>query len=524
LITLLFGAVWAERFCVVCVVCKRFRSWWNFLLNKARYLCHLFLSEVRRWASRGRSLFDYSRRVFVRATSSFAIFVFHVSIFVRCMFEHFVLVERRVRDLILSLSQLSGSHGEWTNGDDVIFVFFLTLFLITCIPPLLLLCYVFVHLALRVYRVVTMSQFLLMVFSLPFAVFCFNFYCGFLFLGFVFRCAIYSRRGWPILVVLFAFCYPELFGWFLRRTFLAFLNGINGEATNTDDHGPGKFTKKHIRGMARAGARVDAEELDIDPTEFGERPSGAAPTPSSRVHFDIPAPPVDLDPGSFEESEAGSFGDSSESSAPPMMDRVKRDVDVYFMLPDTVSFGWFFLFGLVCVLIDVYSAMLVRVLRWDVLRVDDVVLDQIKQTFDDVVVNIQAFFHFQIHEDIRTFALNRGFGCTAVVSFRPVMPIMFGYIRREYHLNLMTEYNACYAATIDDALSRYLVMRFLSHKDVASTLNVMFEGAKKYDHYDDVDPLLIYNTVLYSYQMKKLQTRTANLARGKCDSQTVQLN
>jgi len=306
---------------------------------------------------------------------------------------------------------------------------------------------------------------------------------------------------------------PQFVGWFLRRTFCAFLNGLNGEATNSDDVSQGSF----MRRMNRNG--VPIEELDVDIRDFEPRPAGALPTRSANA---VPEPLFGdseengVDPAPMVDEPEGSIADPPV--APP---RIVKVVDVFFVLPVNETFVRL----VVCYILGVFLTVWCEYFCWFCECVWLVDLSDATRIECDIVVSyLMCVFNTQLSNTLHRVALERGMGCTPTMQFRPVLPYICGYTDGKYELAMLDEYNACYAAQIDFELAQHLVARFVSHKDVASTLNTMFEGAKKYPGIELVQADLVYNTVLYAYQVKKLQTRTASAARGRCDAQLVQLN
>jgi len=264
---------------------------------------------------------------------------------------------------------------------------------------------------------------------------------------------------------------------------------------------------------------IPIEELDVDIRDLEPRPAGAPPTRSSNA---VPESPI-----SGEEENTADPAPVVEEleedvvEPPAVPPRIIKVVDVFFVLPVNENFVRLvvcYIFGVFLTVWCVYFCWLCECL-W---LVD---LSEAAQAECDIVVGyLMCVFNTQLSNTIHRVALERGMGCTPTMQFRPVLPYICGYTDGKYELAMLDEYNACYAAQIDFELAQHLVARFVSHKDVASTLNTMFEGAKKYPGLTLVQADLVYNTVLYAYQVKKLQTRTASAARGRCDTQLVQLN
>jgi len=372
-------------------------------------------------------------------------------------------------------------------------------------PPLILLFYVLIGAYYRWgYRIRTKH--------IVFGALCVPFFCFFHFFvwfvlvlqGILNRSTFLSRRAFLALIVCYFLYDPALFGWFLRRTYRAFLNGVNGEATNSDDVPPG--TQKYIRKMRAMG--VPIEELDIDVRDFEPRPAGAPPTRST------PPPPPSVPP---------SVAPSEDTSAsPPEFVHVPwHEKEILVMLPETRLFAYYIFVSIFMVYLSVFlkyfCEFMESIMKEEFSR-------EVGAAYEELDDLLRKIFNNKFHEDTMLAASARGMAICVPHKYKPLFALDNGLLGGSYVKGFLPEYNAAYDATVDTELADFLLEKFLSHKDVASTLNTMFEGAKKHPRYSEIPVEIMYHSVLYAYQTKKVKTREANCARGKCEAQMVQLN
>jgi len=453
---------------------------------------------------------------------------------------------RLSRNNCVGMHALSGSHGEWTMADDVIGVWWcVTLCVLTTFIPPLYLFYVLVRAVLKhinapLHLCKGIKWFAICVACCPFFCVCYVCWIIRLFVSFLLSTpsAVFRR-------IIFVGCvcaliwHPWVLGWFLRRTFESFLNGLHGEYTNTDDMAESRaHPGRHIRRMQAIGALPPAPlvepQFDRPPVlnvDFNQFPPIPASVRADMGDDDSVATEVLFSPPplvAVEDSGPSSFDEDLPPLLPAPIVRPTRSSDILFMLPENIAYHRFFVLNLLNVFFVLCCELLIQAFDWlaRTFNENDFVLvaNALRVQYPIILQTYCRYVFPDVIDLLRFAAIDQGLHFPDVLSFRPIYPYMNGISGFEYIVNFLPEYNACYSAIVDLTLCEYLVAKFLAHKDVASTLNVMFEAVKKYDDIHLVNPDLIYNTVLYSYQLKKLRTRAASAARGKCDSQLVQLN
>lgn len=378
--------------------------------------------------------------------------------------------------------------------------------------PLYLLYYVVTLVMRHLHRrcgVMCLVKYIVIVVLMGFTmVLCYVFWASCQILRFiVMHSTLITRRSLLALCLCVLIYDPQSFGWFLRRSFIAFLNGLHGEYTNTDDMAESRaHPGRHIRRMQRMGA-LPADQL-VEPMYLSAAiasNSDNETVATEVVHHDDDTP-----------------------AEPKPIPRATRRVDVLFMLPETKFYLWFLFRHFLCTFFVAYFRACLFALEWLAQNfADQDLLELVRLGRANYPIAVRHYLSVampNVAQFIKEVAAEHNYNIPLVVGFRPVLPYAYGVHDLEFELNFLPEYNACYEAMVDVDLVEYLISKFLAHKDVASTLNVMLEGVRKYELYDAVDPTLVYNTVLYAYQLKKLRTRAASAARGKCEAQLVQLN